>query len=67
MFNVYSKCFIGLRLTPRDGNANMVQEMEAMKIPVIHNHSEYGIKWKTIDDVIEIIQQKFINHKKNNF
>ena len=64
MFNVYSKCFIGLRLTPRDGNANMVQEMEAMKIPVIHNHSEYGIKWKTIDDVIEIIQQKFIIHKK---
>jgi hypothetical protein len=46
-----------LRLTDHDGNANSVQECEAMKIPVIHNQSEYGIKWKTVDDIVQLIQQ----------
>ena len=58
MFNIYSSCFIGLRLTSKDGNANMVQEMQAMGIPVIHNHSKYGLKWKTVVDVINIIKEK---------
>ena len=35
--------FYYLRLTFKDGNANTVQEFEAMKIPIIHNQSEYGI------------------------
>ena len=52
MPEIYSQCFIGLRLTPHDGNANMVQEMEAMGIPVIHNFSKYGIKYESIDDII---------------
>ncbi len=51
MPDIYKECFIGLRLTPKDGNANMVQEMEAMEIPVIHNQSEYGLKWKDINDI----------------
>ena len=37
MPEVYSNCFIGLRLTENDGNANTVQEMGAMNIPVVHN------------------------------
>ena len=37
MPEVYKKCFIGLRLTDHDGNANTVQELKAMNIPVIHN------------------------------
>ena len=60
MPQLYSRCFIGLRLTKHDGNANMVQEMEAMNIPVIHNSSDYGLKWNSVDDIISHI-------KKNKF
>ena len=52
MPSVYEKCFIGVRLTERDGNANTVQEFEAMDIPIIHNQSKYGLKWKNANDVI---------------
>ena len=55
MPSIYKKCFIMLRLTENDGNANSVQECEAMNIPVVHNQSDYGLKWKTIDDVINHI------------
>ncbi len=55
--NVYSKCFIGLRLTKKDGNANTVQEFEAMNIPIVHNLSTYGLKWKNIDDIINHINE----------
>lgn len=55
MPNIYGKCFVMLRLTKYDGNANSVQECEAMNIPVIHNNSDYGIKWNTINDVYDII------------
>jgi|SaaInlStandDraft_5_1057022.scaffolds.fasta_scaffold01256_4 hypothetical protein len=61
MYNIYKKCFIGLRLTASDGNANMVKEMECMEIPVIHNHSNYGLKWKTVEDV-----ENLIHKNKNN-
>ena len=57
MPEIYNKCFIGLRLTKHDGNANMVQEMETMGIPVVHNQSDYGLKWKTVDDIIEHIHK----------
>ena len=56
---IYKKCFIMLRLTQNDGNANSVQECEAMNIPVVHNQSEYGLKWKTVIDII-----KYIEHYK---
>jgi glycosyltransferase involved in cell wall biosynthesis len=56
MPNKYAECFIGLRLTQHDGNANMVQEMEAMGIPVVHNHSNYGLKWKNYDDIVNYIR-----------
>jgi hypothetical protein len=57
MYDIYKQCFIGLRLTTNDGNANMVGELKAMDIPVIHNISEYGLKWSTVDDVIRIIKE----------
>ena len=56
MPEIYAQCFIGLRLTPHDGNANMVQEMEAMNIPVVHNQSEYGLKWENVEDVVGYIE-----------
>ena len=55
MPEIYAKCFIGLRLTEHDGNANMVQEMKAMDIPVVHNLSDYGLKWKNVNDIIRYI------------
>ena len=55
MPKIYGECFIGLRLTEHDGNANMVQEMKAMNIPVVHNLSDYGLKWKSVDDIIRYI------------
>ena len=58
MANIYKQCFIMLRLTNNDGNANSVQECEAMNIPVIHNQSDYGLKWESVDDII--------NHILNN-
>ena len=57
MPKIYAKCFIGLRLTEHDGNANMVQEMKAMNIPVVHNQSDYGLKWNVKDDIIEYINR----------
>ena len=55
MPKIYAECFIGLRLTDHDGNANMVQEMMAMNIPVVHNLSDYGLKWKNVSDIIGYI------------
>jgi len=56
---VYSKCFIGLRLTKRDGNANMVREMISMNIPVVHNGDiiRNVYKWNDVNDIISIITQ----------
>ena len=57
MPDIYKKCFIGLRLTEHDGNANTVQEFEAINIPIVHNHSDYGLKWKNIDNIINHIKK----------
>ena len=55
MTTIYAQCFIALRLTKHDGNANMVQECKSMQIPVIHNHSDYGLKWKNEKQIIQHI------------
>ena len=56
MPDIYKKCFIGLRLTNKDGNANMVQEMNYMNIPVVHNGDEIkSLLWKTESDIIKHI------------
>jgi len=57
MPNVYASCMCMLRLTLRDGNSNSVQECEAMGVPAIHNFSEYGIKWKTVNDVVQLLKK----------
>jgi len=55
MPEIYKQCFVMLRLTTYDGNANSVQECEAMNIPVIHNQSDYGLKWNSVNDIINHI------------
>jgi glycosyltransferase involved in cell wall biosynthesis len=61
MGDLYNKVFIIIRLTRNDGNANSVQEAESMGIPAVHNISDYGLKWKSIDDVINHIQDAYDN------
>ena len=56
MPEIYSECFIGLRLTSNDGNANTVMEFKALGIPIVHNNSEYGLKWKNVDDIVNLIK-----------
>jgi hypothetical protein len=48
---LYRKCFIVLRLTDFDGFLPIINELKAMNIPIVHNYSEYGLKWETIEDV----------------
>lgn len=55
MPSIYKTCFIVLRLTQYDGNANTAQECDAMNIPIIHNQSTNGLKWTTLEDIINYI------------
>jgi hypothetical protein len=48
---LYRKCFIVIRLTESDGFIPMIAQLKAMNIPIVHNFSEYGLKWETIEDV----------------
>ncbi len=63
VINLYQKCFIGLRLTKFDGNANTVQELGLCGIKCVHN-SNYpnAIKWKGVEDIKQAIldEQKTI-------
>jgi hypothetical protein len=63
MAKIYKKCFIGLRLTEKDGNTNTIQAFKAMNIPLIHNGSEYGLIWHSIEDIINHIYTVYIKHK----
>ena len=67
MPDVYRKCFVGLRLTEEDGNANTVQELVKMNIPVIHNgDNNHAKKWRNIDDVELEIRYANINKFNHN-
>ena len=67
MPTIYKRCFIMLRLTHNDGNANSVQECQEMNVPVIHNQSNYGLKWKNVDDVVKhILNSNSIRHSVIN-
>ena len=52
---LYRKCFIVVRLTDYDGFLPMIAELKAMNIPIVHNFSDYGLKWNKIEDVKEHI------------
>jgi hypothetical protein len=53
---IYKKCFIGMRLTKHDGNANTVQELGLCGIKCIFNgDSPNAIFWRGVDDIINNI------------
>ena len=66
MPEIYKQCFVMLRLTKYDGNANSVQECEAMNIPVIHNQSDYGLKWNNINNIMNHIHNTYISLGTSN-
>lgn len=56
MDEVYSQCFIGLRLTPHDGLPNTVVELGLKGIPCVYNGGLPGsIPWTNVADVKEAI------------
>jgi hypothetical protein len=61
MIDTYKKCFIGLRLTTHDGNANTVQELGMCGIKCFYNGDSLlynTIKWKNVDDIIKNIENE---------
>jgi hypothetical protein len=59
IINIYKSCFLGIRLTNYDGNANTVQELGLLGINCIHNGKFVNsINWANIDDIINIINNE---------
>ena len=59
MPDVYSRCFIGLRLTSHDGQPTTVAEMGMMGQKVIHNGlAPNCIPWQGVDDIVESIKRE---------
>jgi hypothetical protein len=58
---VYKQCYIGLRLTDHDGNANTVQELGLHGIKCVYNGDKNmpnAISWKTKTDIINAIKNE---------
>lgn len=62
LYDIYKKCFCGLRLTPHDGVANQVVEMGHMGRKTIYNGvTPSSIPWKNnVDSIIESINKEAI-------
>lgn len=57
MINIYKKCFIGVRLTKKDGNANTVLELEKLNIPVIFNGNNVNAISYVVDDIEDVVNK----------
>lgn len=55
---IYNQVAIGLCLTEQKHEVAGLKEMNLMNIPIIHNHSIFGLKWKNVDDIMNIIKKK---------
>lgn len=62
MKKIYEKCFIGIRLTRKDGNANTVMELNKLCIPVIFNGNNVNSINYIFDNKQDIIK-KILNFK----
>lgn len=59
MPEIYSQCFIGLRLVLHDGLASTVQELGLMGIKCVHNgNSPSALNYKTENDIIAHIERE---------
>ena len=56
---IYSRCFLCLRLTKHDGIANTVQELGLMGIKSVHNGSSpSSLNYKTLEDIYRHIDNE---------
>lgn len=59
LYDLYKKCFVGLRLTKFDGTAHSVQEMGLMGRRTIWNgKTPSAISWENIDNIIKTINEE---------
>jgi hypothetical protein len=67
LIDVYKDCFLGLRLTPRDGVAVTAVELGMMGRKVIFNgDSPNAIKWVGIVDIVNNVNREFQLRKLDN-
>ncbi len=71
MTQLYTQCFMGIRLCENDGNANTVQEMGLLGLPVLHNSTlPNSVPWTwnetNTEDSLNLIAEK-IDYIYNNF
>jgi hypothetical protein len=60
LYDVYSQCFINLRLTPHDGCPNTNLQMGLMGRKSIYNGDlPHSIRWEGIDDICESILNEY--------
>ena len=77
MFDLYSQCFIGLRLVKHDGAGATVHELGLMGIKCVHNgDSPSALNYKDIDDILKHINDESkkigtidnkLSNKMNNY
>ena len=64
---IYSQCFLGLRLTLHDGLPNTVVELGLMGRRSIYNGgTPHSIPWTGIDDICESIMKEYKERKDDN-
>ena len=68
MYDIYSKCFIGLRLTSHDGLGATVYELGLMGIKCVHNgDSPSALSWTNTNDIINHINNESKNIGKVDY
>ena len=67
LHDIYSQCFINLRLTPHDGCPNSNLQMGLMGRKSIYNGDlPYSLKWDSVDDIVAHIKREYRNRNKPN-
>jgi len=59
--NIYKKCFIGLRLTPKDGLSNTVIEMGLAGRRVVYNSNPLpnAIRYENVNNIVNAINNEY--------
>jgi len=67
LVDVYSQCFLNLRLTPHDGCPNVNIEMGLMGRRSIYNGDLPGsIPWQSVDDICQSIMREYLSRNVDN-
>jgi hypothetical protein len=67
LVDVYSQCFLNLRLTPHDGCPNVNIEMGLMGRRSIYNGDlPASIPWQSVDDICQSIMREYLSRNVDN-